>query len=164
LSGAVDCQIAMERDAAGNIKATVETMKDGPAGAVIQSRLDHVEVGRDNDGEPITSCIIEPVKGEVMAAAKISGATKLALDLLNRAVTDSGQAGHASNHIPRGVLTVPVSLWRQYCCTGTIADSDDPDSRSKAFRRAAKRLQELGLIGIWEDLVWPAGQAGHGRT
>jgi hypothetical protein len=55
LTGAVDAQIAVKRDAAGNIVATVEWMKDGAEGEVILSKLDVVDVGTDTDGEPITS-------------------------------------------------------------------------------------------------------------
>src|ERR1700734_2870056 len=58
LIGAVDAQIAVKRDAAENIVATLELSKDGEAGAEIVSRLVPVEVGRDEDREPITSCVI----------------------------------------------------------------------------------------------------------
>ena len=62
LAGAVDAQIAIKRDGAGNILATVEWMKDGPEGDTVVSRLASVEVGMDQDGDAITSCIVEPVE------------------------------------------------------------------------------------------------------
>ena len=42
----------------------VEHMKDGQAGAVCASRLESVDLGCDDDGDPITSCVIVPVDGE----------------------------------------------------------------------------------------------------
>jgi hypothetical protein len=61
LTGAADTQIAVRRDKAGNIIATVEYMKDGPEGDEIISRLVPVDdIGVDEDGEPISSCIVEP--------------------------------------------------------------------------------------------------------
>ena len=36
---------------------TVEYMKDGAEGDTIVSRLENVEVGIDEDGDPITSCV-----------------------------------------------------------------------------------------------------------
>ena len=45
LMGAVDAQIAVKRDAADNIIATVEFMKDGPQGDEFASRLEVVEIG-----------------------------------------------------------------------------------------------------------------------
>jgi hypothetical protein len=53
LTGTVDAQLAVKRDAAGNIVVTVECMKDGPEGEVVASRLDRVELGIDEDGDPI---------------------------------------------------------------------------------------------------------------
>src|SRR5262249_27956496 len=44
-------------------------MKDGATGDIIGSRLKQVEVGKDQDGEPITSCVIEPVDVAAIAAA-----------------------------------------------------------------------------------------------
>jgi hypothetical protein len=60
LTGTVDAQLAVKRDAAGNIVVTVECMKDGPEGEVIASRLERVELGTDEDGDPITSCVVVP--------------------------------------------------------------------------------------------------------
>jgi hypothetical protein len=62
LTGTVDAQLAVKRDAAGNIVVTVECMKDGPEGEVIASRLERVELGTDEDGDPITSCVVVPAE------------------------------------------------------------------------------------------------------
>ena len=37
-------------------------MKDGPEGDVIGSRPKRVELGGDEDGDPITSCVIVPIE------------------------------------------------------------------------------------------------------
>ena len=58
---AIDAQIAVKRDASENIVATLELSKDGEAGAENVSPLVPAEVGRDQDGEPIRSCIIVEV-------------------------------------------------------------------------------------------------------
>ena len=63
LVGAADVQIKIERDALGNIVACVEWMKDGPEGERFVSQLKPVEVGVDEDGEMIASCIVVPVDG-----------------------------------------------------------------------------------------------------
>jgi len=61
LTGAVDAQLAVARDIAGNVLVTVEWMKDGPEGDIIASRLERVEIGTDIDGDPITSCVVRPI-------------------------------------------------------------------------------------------------------
>jgi hypothetical protein len=68
LTGAVDAQLAVKRDAAGVISVAVEWMKDGACeGETIGSQLEIVEVGQDEDGEPITSCVV--VEAEAAAPA-----------------------------------------------------------------------------------------------
>ena len=107
LMGALDVQVAVKRDAADNIIATVELMKDGPQGAEFISRLEVVEVGTDDDGDPITSCVIVPVDGLAPSlkdkAVTLTKGAKIALDALHEAVGDYGAIPPASNHIPTGV-------------------------------------------------------------
>ena len=104
LSGADDAQIAVERDGdSGVITASVEHMKDGEAGTAVRSRLESVDLGCDDDGDPITSCVIVPVEGEKPSGRRreVSGAAKTALDLLKRALADDGQKAPAKTTSPR---------------------------------------------------------------
>src|SRR5262249_47532106 len=146
-------QIAVDRDGADNVVATVEHMKDGEAGLNLMSRLESVEVGVDDNGNPITSCVVVPVECEACAKApNVTGATKIALDLLIRALDDTGEKPVASNHIPPQVgRTCRATTWRSYCYQGTLTDSDNPDAKQKAFVRASNKLQALGVIGVWSD-------------
>jgi hypothetical protein len=163
LSGADDAQISIERDAADNVVATVEHMKDGEAGLKLMSRLESVEIGIDEHGNKMTSCVIVSADGAPCAKApNVTGATKIALDLLIRALADAGEKPPASNHIPPQVgRTCRATTWRQYCYQGTLTESDSPDAKQKAFVRASNKLQSLGIIGVWSDHVWLTGQAGQ---
>ena len=155
LAGAADAQIAVKRDSNGTVTATVEWMKDGPEGDEVFSRLEVVEVGIDDDGEPIKSCVVVPAeKAETETARKPTGAAKIALDHLRRAIEDAGETPPASYHIPQTNRVVRVDIWRKYCETGSLTDSDKPDTQDKSFRRASQRLQELGVIGVWDNFVW----------
>ena len=62
LTGAADAQLAVKRDGATRVIVTVEWMKDGPEGDSIASKLETIEVGTDEDGEIITSCVILPAE------------------------------------------------------------------------------------------------------
>src|SRR5262249_2763694 len=58
-------QIAVWRDeTTDNVVSKVEWMKDGTEGDIIASRLQVAELGCDEDGEPITSCVIVPAESE----------------------------------------------------------------------------------------------------
>jgi hypothetical protein len=45
-----------------------------------------------------------------------------------------------------------------------MGNPDKPDSRRRAFVRAAEALQELRIIGISDDLAWLVGQTRTNRT
>ncbi len=155
LTGACEAQIAVKRDTGGIITATLEWQKDGPEGDVVHSRLEAIEIGTDDDGETMTSCVIVPEKmAGASTARKLTGATKIAFDFLQRAIVDAGEIPTASNHIPRTNKVVRGALWRSYCDKGSLTTSDNPDTKNRVFVRAYKRLQELGAIGVWDDLVW----------
>jgi hypothetical protein len=159
LLGAVDAQISIKRDPADNIVATVEWMKDGPQGNEIVSRLRQVEVGIDEDGEPITSCVIEPIEGAAPNRAtipkpKLTKGAKIALTALYEAISELGKAPPASNHIPPNVKAVAVSQWREYAYRQGISGSDEPRAAQLAFRRAHETLVAAKLVAVWEPYAW----------
>jgi hypothetical protein len=157
LTGAVDAQLAVKRNTEGNISVTVEWMKDGEGeGDIIASRLEQAEIGTDEDGDPITSCIVVPAEvSNISRQGRVTGAAKIALELLHRAVIDAGEKPPASNHIKPDISAVRLTLWRSYCYEGTIATSDKLDTKLKAFNRSCQKLQSLGAIGVWGEWVWP---------
>jgi hypothetical protein len=71
LTGAADAQLSVSRDAADNIVMTVEYMKGGPTGTAIVSRLENVEVGKDEDGDPIMSCVLVSSETGGIAAIQV---------------------------------------------------------------------------------------------
>jgi len=164
LSGADDAQIAIARDADGIITTTVEHMKDGDASAPMASCLERVELGEDDDGDPITSCIVVPLDDENVPAAKgpkLPPGTKLALDHLRELIAEEGQTV-TSNRIPSGTKTVSANLWRETFFAALL--DEKRDTKKKAFARAVERLQELHIIGVWSDKVWLTGHAGQAGT
>jgi AAA domain len=155
LTGAADAQLAVKRDPENNVIVEVEWMKDGPEGDVVASTLEVEPVGKDEDGETLTSCVVVPADGVATTAQpKLAGATGIAFKLLQQAVDEAGEIPPASNHIPGQTRTTTLATWRRYCYQGTVAESDNPDARQKAFVRASRKLQSTGMIGIWGEFVW----------
>jgi hypothetical protein len=157
LTGAVEAQIAVKRDASGRIIATVEWMKDGPEGDQIVSRLDVIEVGNDEDGEAVTSCVVEAVDGEPqqqVAVRRFSPKDQIALDALRKAIAEAGESAPANNHVPEHIPGVGMEVWRRYYLLSTASDGRTQDARWKGFQRSRESLQARHAIGIWEDFVW----------
>ncbi|MCC8942002.1 AAA family ATPase [Bradyrhizobium sp. Arg68] len=156
LTGAADAQIAVKRDETDNIVVTVEYMKDGPNGDVIVSTLEQVVVGRDDDGDDITSCIIHPSDGDgsQQPRAKVTGQATVALRILTDCIGCQGEAAPATLDLPSGTRTISEKLWRLECYAGMFSDDVGQTSKQKAFVRAAKTLQEKKIIGKHGDHVW----------
>ena len=113
LTGAADAQLAVKRDAQ-NIILTIEAMKDGPGeGDQIISRLEPVEVGLDEDGEPITSCVIVPVDGTPATAKKLTDRQKLALNALTECILTRGKDLPPELGLPAGLKAVAMDEWRE---------------------------------------------------
>ena len=154
LTGAADAQIAVTKNTDGIITAKLEFMKDGPEGEEVYSSLEVVELGTDDDGDAITSCVVVEVDAPSTAQRKMNGAAKIALEQLRNAIIDSGQEPPASDHIPRTKHVVRMPIWRSYCDKGGVSNSDKPDTKRKAFERASMKLQEAEIIGVWDEWVW----------
>jgi hypothetical protein len=157
LMGALDVQVAVKRDAADNVIAEVELMKDGPQGDEFTSKLEIIEVGVDDDGDKITSCVIVPVDGlpskSKSKPARLTKAAKIALAALQEAVSECGAIPPASNHIPTGIKCVTQDQWRDYFARG-YADSSR-DAARMAFKRGSEELIAGNAAGCWAPHVWP---------
>jgi KaiC/GvpD/RAD55 family RecA-like ATPase len=155
---AVDAEIEVVRDCGTGVStATVTKQRDGATDGRIAFRLRQVELGLDQDGEPVTSCIVELAEGEVprRAAPRLSPAQSRALELLVDAINRDGKIPMANNHIPQAARCVAEDVWRQYCYAGAISTGEQHAKRM-AFRRAAEALVSVGRVGKWGEWVWLA--------
>src|ERR1700730_17018720 len=158
LMGALDAQIAVKRDAADNIIATVELMKDGSQGDEFASRLEVVEIGIDADGDKITSCVIVPVEGlapQKEKPKKLPAAAAKALKALHEIIDDAGVIPPHDSYIPPTTKAVTVEQWRAHAYKRGLSGSGELKSRQQAFRRAFDQLSENQRIAVSEPYVWP---------
>jgi hypothetical protein len=161
LFGSAACLIGVKRDAAENIVATVEHMKDGEAGAEIVSRLEQVTVGKDDEDDDITSCVVLPfddgaVKASAAKTRRPQGRTGVVLRALEIAIEEVGEPAPASTFVPRTVRVVRLDRWRRYCEQLEFAETDNAASRLRLFTRERQKLQTLGFVGVWTKQAWLA--------
>ena len=159
LTGAADAQLAVKRDG-NNIFVMVEFMKDGEEGETVASRLEQVEIGIDEDGEAITSCVVVESDAKKAKATrrgtKLSKGAQIALRALQAAIEAGGDTAPPSNHIPQNVRVVSLGLWRDYAYASGISGSDDPDAKRMAFKRGAEHLFAESIVGTWQETCWLA--------
>jgi hypothetical protein len=167
-TGAVDVQISVKKDeGTGIVTATVDLAKDMAEGATFASKLTVVELGTDPDGDPITSCVIEPVEAEPEAENqaqrrgkkrdRLPKKAQIALRALREAADELGAEPPASNHIPPKVKTVTVDQWRQYAYARGISDGEER-AKQKAFKEASDHLIAEQFVGSWNNARWVANK------
>jgi hypothetical protein len=144
LDGAVDASFLVKK-AGGEHTLTCDGANDGDEGRVLAFRLESVEVGRSDDGEPTTAPVVVATEGG-LAAALVSSAKGYAAEALDALRADILTGGTNIGDGP----AVTVESWRakfyeQY--QGVL-----PDTLKKRFDRAKRSLESSGEVvasGIW---------------
>jgi AAA domain len=155
LTGAADAQLAVRRGANGVVVLKVEWMKDGDAeGNELAFRLEHVLVGKDEDGEDISSCIVVPVD-EMPAPerkpTKLSPKDELARRTLADLAADQGNPPPATWGLPNGIQVVPTETWRTTLLSRDIVEED-----RRRFWDLKNRLKVKNIVAERDQLIWLA--------
>jgi hypothetical protein len=159
LKGNVDTEIEVTRDSSTRVStAEVTKQREGEEGEKVSFRLRQVELGRNNDDEPVTSCIVEAIDTlPPNRRGQPGGQAGIAFRQLRNALSDHGKQPPNNREYPGGTKSiVPLSLWRTYCEQGGLASGDNNETKKKAWQRAKDRLLSDGYIGIWKETVWVA--------
>jgi AAA domain len=160
LAGADDAQIRIERAKDGTIRATIEHAKDFEAGDVLACKLEKVELGRDSDGDVITSCVIIPSEASA-AEPKLPKVQQLAYDALKRTIKDEGvevkaKSEMAESGVPVGQRACLTESWRHQFYV--LHEARKPEAKRQALFRATLDLEEAKLIKLAKNYVWLLGQ------
>ena len=137
----------------------IDKAKDGTDDAGQVFKLLQVEIGRHDDGEPITSCVVLPEDGERewtrRALPPKSGTQKVVLDALGEIIRHEGDPAlpGAPATLPRGRPALQVERAINQI-RGHLAC--DPKRRTERTQQAMTALQARGLITIETGLVWMA--------
>jgi hypothetical protein len=152
LTGAADAQIAVKRDSAGYVIATVEWMKDGPEGTTIASKLEQVEVGVDDDGDKITSCVVVPVEDRPAETAtrKSTKSGRIFHDAFIEALDTKGQIIRVRGTEPV-VKAVNVEDVRPEFYARYVTSEAEPKKRAAAQRQAFRRAIQNSGQPTWAD-------------
>lgn len=151
LRGAVDTEIELTRD---NDVMTAEPKKqrDMPLGPSFTYRLSDVELGVDEDGDPVNSAVIEPTE-PVAKRPKLTGRQGIAMQALSDALAHHGEK-KMGDMFPPNRSVVPLERWREYCRRHKLTEGNGESSFRKAFSKVRKSLHENEIIRIVDDYVW----------
>jgi hypothetical protein len=139
LFAALDASIEVSRDGDRRFWEVAKA-KDGQDGASNPFRLEIVDLGTDEAGELVTSCVaVQAAPGEGRPAKALTPQQRMGLDAFHRVGTPS-EAGQSAT----------LEAWRvEFYKSST---GDDPESKKKAFQRARKALTEAGVLSVKNDV------------
>ncbi len=179
LHGAADFEIEVAPAADGNPNAwSLRKLKAGPAGANHRFRLKQLRVGVDEDGDPITSCVVldteaqaaseRPAEAEKKKGFKINDGERQWLQALEIAIERNGimpPAGtpSASNvHLVVSVEDVRAAYKERFSTTEE-GDEKQIEQRLRArWSRAVKGLLRFKIIDTTKTYVWMTGRPVQG--
>ncbi|MBC8745209.1 MULTISPECIES: AAA family ATPase [Paraburkholderia] len=149
LFAALDAAIEVKRDG-DRREFHVAKSKDDVDGARNPFRLQPVELGDDAEGEPVTSCVVEPDDSEAPAPVRRLGPTQKivhdVLQMLLRESPHSGEAGApAGQSCVREADVVPVIAERLSC---------DPTRRNTMVRRALNDFCASRIVHLRDGWIW----------
>lgn len=119
------------------------------------------DFGPDEDGDPITTHILDPQlpddgdenESETPSSPRLPKSAQLALRALQKALAECGEIPAECNHIPPRVPCVTFEQWRQYAYRMGIS-AGEGRAQQLAFKRASDTLLVSARIGTWEPFVW----------
>lgn len=137
--------------------ATVEKVRDGTTGEQIPFRLDVVNLGQDDDGESVTTCVVVPTATGTQRpkTLKLSGVAKVALQALQEAISEHGRVMPETSTIPGGERAAKIEDWRARFVLRYGSDGEREGATVRqAFRRAKDSLFKVRAVGISDPYCW----------
>lgn len=154
LGAALDTIIEVTRDGDQRFWKLAKS-KDGADGEEYPFRLEVVEVGADEDGDPITSCVVVPEENtaDVVRRAKVpaGGNQRLVWDALGYLLRTSSNFGQAGAPPTRPCIEVEAAIEK-------LRDKlvTDPKRKTERTREAITGLVNRGLLKLNKGWLWCA--------
>jgi hypothetical protein len=158
LMAAADTLISVGRDKrSGVFVAEVQLMKDGPEGAQFASTLKPIELSKDEDGDPIQTCVVVPARSTTIinssSYAAPSKVDAILLETLRTLLKDCGEPAPEALGLPAGSQVVAERLFRDAAYKSGISNGEER-AQQAVFKRGTERLLAAKQLATKEGLWW----------
>lgn len=141
---AMDAQIAVHRN--GEARSwTLTKSKDGADGQTHHFTLEVVEIGIDDDGDVLTSCVVAESEAPARTASRLTQSVRLAM----ATYIEACMGGNATVHNGQ-FIGLHLDTWREVFYSQHTADTQE--AKQKAFKRVREKLQGEGLMTVANDV------------
>lgn len=123
--------------------------RDIAIGATQYFSLREVILGNDDDGEPVTSAVVDPAVAPRQKLIKpLKGKDAVAMQALKEALRAHGKLDQAGRKV------VHVDHWREACGVHGLTTGVSDSAARTAFMRAKSKLIDLDEVREYGDHVW----------
>lgn len=130
---------AKAKPASAPRRAVVTKLRDGDPGREVGYRLRIVQTDVDEDGDPVTTCIVEPIDTPAVDGEGLTKSGRAFMDAVAQAVADKG--GECGM----------VETARLMFCKAWAGKT--PDANRKAWTRALREAVDAGRVGLDDNDV-----------
>ena len=156
LRAAVDTEIEVEDE--GSFRtATCKKQRDMENGKQVAFTLRGVDLGLDDENDPITSCVVEHADVDLATLKKSrvrKGTTLIAKQALDEAIAKHGRKMADTENYPASRRVVSVDVWRNEFFKMRIESGVKKASIKKDFGRQAEALEASDLVRCYSGMVW----------
>lgn len=156
LKGGADAVLLVKAGSPRSV--TVQKQKDGPDGETIFFNLQSIELGHDEDGDPVTSCVVQYIdQSPLIADTGFKGHRKLVFEALERAIAEAGETLPADpdNVCHAAIMAVKVEQWSDnHRQEAERTGGQKPDSVRRTFVREKNTLTDGGFVRVSGDFAW----------
>jgi hypothetical protein len=149
LRAATDTEIEVSVD--GEVRAAiVQKQRDYQGGEVFHFELTSVEVGADQDGDAVRTCVVTSSEKPhaSLTRPKLTPSEQVALRAIDDAIAEHG-IRKSSPDFPGTCPVILADDWRRHFYRH--CDDDTPDAKRQAFNRAKKSLRAKRYIEFYSD-------------
>lgn len=157
LRAAADTEIELTRDG-DVILAETKKQRDMTSGTVFAYRLRGVFLGTDEDGDKVTSAVVEPTEAPTKRAPRLKGQALIAMQAFGDALAAHGVTKTGSD-FPTNRQCVSLDHWREACDRHSLTDGSSDSAARQAFGRQWRALHEKGVIRVIDGFAWRCADA-----
>jgi hypothetical protein len=156
LRAAVDTEIEVKADGLVRL-ATAHKQRDLENGKKVAFSLMGIQLGFDEDGDQITSCVVRPEEKSGCSShikRRPKGNAEIALQALDDALAKNGRKLRDAENYPQNRNVVSVDLWQHSYMRMRANSQIQESSMKKDFGRQIDILQKQDFIRSYDNYVW----------
>lgn len=156
LRAAIETEIEIAAEnSSGTRTAVITKQREGATGLKVTFDIEQIEIGLDDDGEKITSCVVRQTSSDSSTRRRpLKGSNQVCLQALQEAVSKH-QKQLTQTEDPQTLReVVTIKQWQDAFREKQVDKSFTPDSFRKAFKRAVECLRNEDYVKVEGDYAW----------